>query len=207
MKSKKQENKIEFWSHQSAEVSTSAHVGQNTKIWNNSQVLSGAHIGDNCTIGHNCLIASNAHLGNGVKLESNIDVWDGISIEDNVFVGPSAVFTNDKTPRAEYPKKQFPHLGVWEKTLIRYGASIGANVTILPGITIGKYALVGAGAVVANNVLDYALVVGVPAKQVGWVCECGNTLVFKKTKSKCQYCARCYTKSKKIISPTTSPML
>ncbi len=191
------ENK--YWTHKSAEVSADAHVGQETKIWHNAQILSGAHIGNNCTIGHNCLVSGKANLGNGVKLESNIDVWDGVSLEDNVFVGPSTVFTNDATPRAQYPKKQFPRLGSWKNTLVRYGASIGANATILPGITIGKYALVGAGAVVASNVADYALVVGVPATRIGWVCECGNTLKFQGTKSKCSHCDREYIKSKNVV--------
>lgn len=186
--------------HKSAEVSAEAHIGKGTKIWHNAQVLSGAHIGDNCTIGHNCLVAGSAHLGNGVKLQSNIDVWDLVTLEDDVFVGPSAVFTNDPTPRAQYPKKDFPEFGAWKPTLVKTGATIGAGATILPGITIGKYALVGAGAVVTKDISDYALVIGMPAKQIGWVCECGNTLKFKKTRTTCTYCRRSYTKIKNAIS-------
>lgn len=197
---------MNYWKHPSAEVAINATVGAKTKIWHHAQVLPDATIGDNCTIGHNCVVAGSAHLGNGVKLESNIDVWDLVTLEDHVFVGPSAVFTNDPTPRAQYPKKQFPKLGSWKKILVREGATIGANATILPGITIGKYALIGAGTVVTKNVPDYALVVGTPAKQIGWVCECGNTLEFKKTRATCKYCARCFVTKKGLLSPVTYPL-
>jgi UDP-2-acetamido-3-amino-2,3-dideoxy-glucuronate N-acetyltransferase len=190
-----------YWAHHSAEVSDEAHVGTDTNIWHNTQILSGARVGDGCTIGHNCLISGMARLGNGVKLESNIDVWDMVMLEDNVFVGPSAVFTNDATPRAAFPKKQFPKLGSWQKTLVREGATIGANATILCGITIGTCALIGAGAVVTKNIPDYALVVGVPATRIGWVCTCGNTLKFQRKAATCAYCSRRYKKEKGAISP------
>jgi len=124
--------------HPTASVSDRAHIGKGTKIWHNSQIQSGAQIGENCTIGHNCFIGSRAKLGNGVKLESNIDVWDLITVEDYVFVGPSAVFTNDINPRAKYPKKKYPQFGKWIPTLVKEGASIGANATIICGITIAN---------------------------------------------------------------------
>ncbi len=194
---------IDYWNHPSADISADANIGKDTKIWHHSQVLAGARVGEKCIIGHNCFIAGGACVGNGVKLESNIDVWDLVTLERNVFVGSSAAFTNDLTPRAEYPKKQFPKFGAWQKTLVREGATIGAHATILCGITIGTYALVGAGAVVTKNIPNYALVVGVPAKQIGWVCVCGNTLKFRSTKATCSYCSRCYTKKGRSLSPVT----
>lgn len=183
-----------YWAHSTADVSKKAVIGRGTKIWHYAQVADDAKIGKDCTIGHNCFIASRAKLGNGVKLESNIDVWDLVTIEDHVFVGPSAVFTNDLTPRAKYPKSRFPEYGKWLDTLVKEGASIGANATILAGVTIGRWVLIGAGAVVTKDVPDYALALGVPAKVVGWVCECGNTLVFKKGQACCAVCKRTYQK-------------
>jgi UDP-2-acetamido-3-amino-2,3-dideoxy-glucuronate N-acetyltransferase len=170
--------KNKFWSHKTAEIERGAKIGKGTKIYQNCQILKGAQIGENCTIGHNCFISSKAKIGNGVKLESNIDVWDLVTLEDYVFVGPSAVFTNDLTPRAKYPKKEYPQYGKWLPTLVKEGATIGANATILCGITVGKWAMIGAGAVVTKDVPDYAIVVGNPAKIIGWACECGAKLRF-----------------------------
>jgi len=185
--------------HKTAEISSEAKIGQGTKIWHHSQVLAGAQIGENCTIGHDCLIADGARLGNGVKVQSNTDVWQGVILEDYVFVGPSAVFTNDPNPRAKYPKKDFPEYGRWQPTLVKEGATIGANATVICGAAIGKWAFVGAGAVVKGQVPDYALIVGVPARQIGWMCECGNKLDFKNGKSVCKICRRKYLKKKKIV--------
>jgi len=186
-----------YWAHSTAEIQERAKIGQGTKIWNNCQILKGAEIGENCVIGHNCLIFSKAKLGNGVKIESNTDVWDYVTLEDYVFVGHSAVFTNDKNPRAKYPKKDYPQYGKWLPTLIKTGATIGANATIVcgkPKRIIGKWAMIGAGAVVVENVPDYAIVVGVPAKIIEWICECGNKLNFKNSKATCKICKRKYQK-------------
>lgn len=189
-----------MWKHKTAEVSPEAKIGKGTKIWQNSQVLAGAEIGENCTIGHNCLIGGKAKIGNNVKIESNTDVWDLITLEDYVFVGPSAVFTNDPNPRAKYPKKKYPQYGKWLPTIVKEGVSIGANATIVCGHTIGKWAFIGAGAVVATDIPDYALVVGVPAKIIGWMCECGNKLEFKKGKAECKICKRKYKKIKTKVT-------
>src|SRR4030042_1220103 len=116
------------------------------RIWDNSQALQGAEIGEGCTIGHNCFIGSKAKLGKGVKIESNTDVWDYVTLEDYVFIGPSAVFTNDKNPRAKYPKAKYPEYGKWLPTLVKTGATIGANATIICGNIIGQWAIIGAGA-------------------------------------------------------------
>jgi UDP-2-acetamido-3-amino-2,3-dideoxy-glucuronate N-acetyltransferase len=180
--------------HSTAIVAENAKIGKGTKIWNNSQVQPGAQIGENCMLGHNCFIDSRARLGNGVKLESNVDVWDLITLEDHVFVGPSAVFTNDLNPRAKYPKRQYPQYGKWLPILVREGASIGANATIVCGITIGRWAFIGAGAVVRQDVPDYAVVAGVPAKVIGWMCECGNKLSFLNNASTCPKCSRKFVK-------------
>ena len=186
--------------HSTAAVADGANIGKGSKIWHNSQVQPGAIIGEACTIGHNCMVSSKARLGKGVKLESNIDVWDLVELDDYVFVGPSAVFTNDLTPRAKYPKKSYPELGEWVPTHVREGASIGANSTIVCGVTIGRWSLVGAGAVVKHDVPDYAVVAGVPARPIGWVCECGNRLSFRKGKAICIKCGRRYRKHKEHVA-------
>lgn len=197
---KLQKNK--FWVHKTAEISKEAKIGKGTKIYQNCQILEGAEIGKNCTIGHNCFIGSKAKLGNGVKIESNIDVWDYVILEDFVFVGPSVVFTNDLNPRAKYPKKKFPQYGKWLPTLVKTGATIGANATIVcgdPKRVIGKWAMIGAGAVVTDDVPDYAIVAGVPAKIIDRVCECGKKLEFKKEKTICKVCKRKYKKRGKKL--------
>ena len=196
MKPKKNKSLI----HKTAEVQKGAKIGEGTKIWHNSQILRGAEIGKNCKIGHNCFISGKAKIGNNVKLESNIDVWDLVTLEDWTFVGPSAVFTNDKNPRAKYPKKKFPQYGKWLPTLAKEGTTIGANATILCDLTIGKWAFIGAGAVVTEDVPDYAIAVGVPAKIIGWVCECGNKLKFEKGKSICKICKRKYSKKEMKVN-------
>lgn len=180
--------------HPSASVDKGCTIGKGTKIWHNSQILIGAQIGEKCVIGHNCFVGSRAKLGNGVKLETNIDVWDLVTLEDYVFVGPSAVFTNDINPRSKYPKKKYPQYGKWIPTLVKSGASIGANATIVCGITIGRNAMIGAGSVVTKDVPDYAIVVGVPSRAIGWMCECGTKLVFKQNNGTCPECKRKYKK-------------
>lgn len=160
--------------HETASVADGAQIGEGTKIWHHSQVLVGAVIGRNCTIGHNCLIAGRARIGNNVKIQSNTDVWDMVTLEDDVFVGPSVVFTNDLNPRAAHPKDKADFV----PTLVRRGVTIGANATIVCGITIGEYAFIGAGAVVTKDVPPYALFYGNPARQAGWMSDDGEQLHF-----------------------------
>lgn len=161
-----------FYVHPSSVVDDDAEIGEGTKIWHFCHVQSGAKIGRHCSLGQNVNISNNVTIGDGCKLQNNVSVYEGVELENDVFCGPSCVFTNDLTPRAKYPKGH----AAYKKTLISEGASIGANATIVCGHTVGRWALIGAGAVVASNVPAHALMLGVPAKQKGWVCECGAIL-------------------------------
>lgn len=181
-----------YFAHDTTCIEEGAVIGEGTKIWHNAQVQNGAVIGSNCVIGHNCFVGRRARLGNGVKLESNIDVWDLVTLDDYVFVGPSAVFTNDLNPRARFPKLQYPEYGKWLPTHIKNDASIGANATIVCGITIGTAAMIGAGAVVTKDVPDYAIIIGIPGKINGWICVCGRRLSFSENESLCAACTRRY---------------
>lgn len=192
--------KNNYWAHKTSEIQKGAKIGGETKIYQHSQILKGAQIGKNCVIGHNCFISSGAKLGNGVKLESNIDVWDLVTLEDYVFVGPSVVFTNDLTPRAKYPKRKYPEYGKWLPTLIKEGAAMGANATVICGIVVGRWAMIGAGAVVTEDVPDYAIVVGNPARIIGWICECGNKIEFARGKAICRMCKKKYQKKDNKVS-------
>jgi UDP-2-acetamido-3-amino-2,3-dideoxy-glucuronate N-acetyltransferase len=160
-----------FTVHPSSYIDDNVTIGDGTKIWNFCHVQSGAVIGKNCSFGQNVNIGNNVKIGNGVRIQNNVSVYEGVELEDNVFCGPSCVFTNVNTPRAHFPVH-----GVYAKTLIREGASLGANCTIVCGHNVGKSALIGSGSVVTKDVKDYALMVGVPARQIGWVCECGKRL-------------------------------
>lgn len=161
----------DYYVHPSSYVDEGASVGQGTKIWHFCHVQSGAVIGENCSLGQNVNIASGAVVGNGVRIQNNVSVYGGVVLEDNVFCGPSCVFTNVATPRAHFPVH-----GVYARTTVKEGASLGANCTVVCGHTVGRSALVAAGAVVTRDVPDFALMAGVPARRIGWVCECGHRL-------------------------------
>ncbi len=156
--------------HESSYVDENVTIGDGTKIWHFCHIQSDAKIGTDCVFGQNVNISNNVKIGNGVKIQNNVSVYEGVELEDYVFCGPSCVFTNDLTPRAKYPKGKENY----KKTLVREGASIGANATIVCGHTIGKYAMIAAGAVVTRDVGDYEMVAGVPAVKVGQVDEMGN---------------------------------
>ena len=158
--------------HESSYADEGAIIHPHTRIWHFCHIQSGAEIGSNCTLGQNVYIGSNVKIGNNCKIQNNVSIYEGVELEDYVFCGPSCVFTNDTTPRSKYPKGSEYRV----KTLIKRGASIGANATIVCGHTIGQWAMIGAGAVVTKDVPDYALMLGVPAPQLGWVCECGTRL-------------------------------
>ena len=163
---------MSFFVHESSYVDDNVRIGDNTKIWHFCHVQKNAIIGQNCSMGQNVNISQNVYIGNGVKIQNNVSVYEGVEIQDDVFLGPSCVFTNDLTPRAKYPKGA----DNYKKTVVETGASIGANATIVCGNKIGKYAMVAAGAVVTKDVPDYALVAGIPAKVIGKVDEFGNII-------------------------------
>ena len=162
-----------YFAHDSTYIDENVTIGNNTKIWHFSHVLSNTTIGSDCSFGQNCVIGPKVTIGNGVKVQNNISIYEGVEVEDDVFLGPSMVFTNVINPRAFIQRKD-----EFKKTLLKKGCSIGANATVVCGVTIGEYALVGSGAVVNKDVKPYALMVGVPARQIGWVSCAGNTLVF-----------------------------
>jgi UDP-2-acetamido-3-amino-2,3-dideoxy-glucuronate N-acetyltransferase len=165
-----------YFIHESSYIDENVEVGEGTKIWHFSHILKNSKIGKNCVIGQNVVVGSDVIIGNGCKIQNNVSVYKGVILEDEVFCGPSCVFTNVYNPRAFIERKD-----EFRATLVRQGASIGANATVVCGVTIGKYAFIGAGAVVKKDIPDYAMVVGVPAKQIGWICKCGVS--FKKINS------------------------
>ena len=177
---------MSYFVHESSYIDDNVAIGDGTKIWFFCHVQKGSVIGEKCSLGQNVNIANNVKIGNNVKIQNNVAVYEGVELEDYVFCGPSMVFTNDLTPRAKYPKGS----ANYKKTLIKYGATIGANATIVCGHTVGRWAMIAAGAVVTKDVPDYALMAGVPAKQVGWVCECGLPL---KAGLGCHDCNRKYS--------------
>jgi UDP-2-acetamido-3-amino-2,3-dideoxy-glucuronate N-acetyltransferase len=164
---------INYYIHKSSYVDDGVEIGDGTKIWHFCHIQSGSKIGANCSIGQNVNVANNVLIGSNVKIQNNVSIYEGVVLEDYVFCGPSMVFTNVLNPRSEYPRKGSKH---YNKTLVKRGASLGANSTIVCGTTIGRHAFVGAGAVVTKDVPDYALVVGNPARIKGWMCACGKKL-------------------------------
>lgn len=175
----------DYFVHESSYIDEGVIIGKDTKIWHFCHIQSGAVIGEKCSLGQNVNISNNVHIGNGVKIQNNVSIYEGVELEDYVFCGPSMVFTNDLTPRAKYPKGKTGY----KKTLLRTGATIGANATIVCGHELGEWCMVAAGAVVTSDIPAYALMAGIPAKQVGWVCMCGNIL---KPDLYCHKCGKSY---------------
>lgn len=162
-----------FFAHETAIVDPGCQIGAGTKIWHFSHIMSNCYIGEQCSVGQNVVISPEVRIGNRVKIQNNVSVYTGVICEDDVFLGPSAVFTNVINPRSAVSRKN-----EYQQTLVKKGATIGANATIVCGITIGRYAFIGAGAVVTKNIPDYALVLGNPARQTGWMSEYGHKLKF-----------------------------
>ena len=164
-----------YFVHESSFIDSDVIVGDDSKIWHFCHILSESKIGSNCSFGQNCVVGPKVNIGSGVKVQNNVSIYEGVEVEDDVFLGPSMVFTNVINPRSFITRKE-----EFKKTVLKQGCSVGANATIVCGITIGEYALIGSGAVINKNVKPYALMVGTPAKQIGWVSYAGNTLRFNE---------------------------
>lgn len=175
----------DYFVHSTSIVDENVQIGTGTKVWHFCHIQSGARIGNNCILGQNVNVSNNVVVGNGVKIQNNVSLYEGVELEDYVFCGPSMVFTNDLTPRARFPKGS----AGYKKTIVKHDATLGANSTIVCGHSIGAYATVAAGAVITKDVLPYALMAGVPAKRIGWVCKCGQVL---SDRLECSCCGRRY---------------
>jgi UDP-2-acetamido-3-amino-2,3-dideoxy-glucuronate N-acetyltransferase len=178
-----------YFAHETAIIDAGATIGPETKIWHWVHITSKAKIGANCTIGQNVFVG-NASIGNNVKIQNNVSVYDAVELEDDVFCGPSMVFTNVINPRSHIPRK-----AEYQRTLVKRGATVGANAVIICGHTIGKYAMIGAGAVVTKDVPDHALVVGNPGRRIGWICQCGIRLNCSYRYARCSACGLTYETS------------
>jgi UDP-2-acetamido-3-amino-2,3-dideoxy-glucuronate N-acetyltransferase len=194
---------MDYFVHESAYVDEGARIGKGTKIWHFCHVLPGAEIGERCNLGQNVVVMPGTRVGNNVKIQNNVSIYEGVTLEDDVFCGPSCVFTNVLTPRSHVSRKN-----EYALTLVKKGASIGANATVVCGITIGEFAFIGAGAVVTANVPPYGLMVGVPARRVGWMCQCGERLPLTATTAACERCGSRYEEKNgrlAAIDPRSAP--
>ena len=183
---------MSYFAHESAYVDDGAQIGDGTKIWHFSHVSPQTEIGEGCSIGQNVFVANHVTIGNGVKIQNNVSVYEGVILEDYVFCGPSMVFTNVRTPRSAFPRNTAAD---YATTRVKYGASIGANATVVCGVTVGNWAFIAAGAVVTKDVPAYALMAGVPARRIGWACECGVTLRIEQEQAVCEECDRQYVQA------------
>lgn len=186
--------------HESSYVDAGAVIGAGTKVWHFCHVMPGAVIGARCSLGQNVVVMGGTRIGNNVKIQNNVSIYEGVELEDDVFCGPSCVFTNVINPRSHVSRKD-----EYRRTLVRHGSSIGANATIVCGVTLGEYAFIGAGAVVAHDVPAHALMVGVPARRVGWVCHCGERLVVEAGHATCGRCRAGYREAAGVLTCVAPP--
>ncbi len=190
----------DYFVHESSYVDDGATVGSGTKIWHFCHVMPGAEIGERCSLGQNVVVMPGTKIGTNVKIQNNVSIYEGVVLEDDVFCGPSCVFTNVGTPRSHVSRKD-----EYEITLVKRGASIGANATVICGSTLGEYCFIGAGAVVTSDVPDYALMVGVPARRVGWMCYCGERLRLSGGAGTCNRCQLSYREEKGRLESIDPP--
>jgi len=190
----------DYFVHESSFVDDGAVIGAGTRIWHFSHVMSGAVIGERCNLGQNVVVMPRTRIGNNVKIQNNVSIYEGVELEDDVFCGPSCVFTNVINPRSHVSRKT-----EYLPTLVRRGATIGANATIICGSTLGAYSFVGAGAVVRGQIPDYALVVGMPARRIGWMCQCGVRLKVTEGVATCSACGWKYREEGGVLRRVDSP--
>ncbi len=190
----------DYFVHESSYIDDGAVIGTGTKIWHFSHILPGAVIGERCNLGQNVVVMGGTRLGNNVKVQNNVSIYQGVVLEDDVFCGPSCVFTNVTNPRSHVSRKS-----EYRQTLVRRGSSIGANATIVCGVTLGEYSFIGAGAVVRSDVPAFALMVGVPARQVGWMCQCGVRLQLQDGRASCAACGAAYRERESLLEQIDRP--
>ena len=186
----------DYFVHPSSFVDDGVRIGRGTKIWHFCHIMPGAEIGERCNLGQNVVVMPGTRIGNNVKIQNNVSIYEGVVLEDDVFCGPSCVFTNVVNPRSHVSRKD-----AYRPTLVKRGASIGANATVVCGATLGEYAFIGAGAVVTSDVLPYALMVGVPARRVGWMCRCGERLHLSAGRGSCPRCGSAYVERDGRLQP------
>jgi len=186
-----------YFAHETAVIDQPCTIGAGCKIWHFTHVMKDCVLGERCNIGQNVVISPQCRVGNNVKIQNNVSLYTGVILEDDVFCGPSMVFTNVFNPRSEVVRKD-----EYRKTLVKRGASIGANATVVCGSTVGEYAFIGAGAVVTSDVPAYALMVGVPARRVGWMCQCGERLHLAGAQARCERCDSTYQEREGVLRPS-----
>ncbi len=189
-----------YFAHESAYVDPGAVVGAGTRIWHFCHVMPGAVIGERSSLGQNVVVMPGTRIGNNVKIQNNVSIYEGVILEDDTFCGPSCVFTNVHNPRSHISRK-----AEYRRTLVRRGTSIGANATIVCGVTLGEYSFVGAGAVVTSDVPDFALMVGVPARRAGWMCQCGERLQVQGGRAACASCGATYEERQATLAMIDPP--
>ncbi|HEU4800629.1 MAG TPA: acyltransferase [Gemmatimonadales bacterium] len=187
---------MSYFAHESSYIDDGAEIGDDTKIWHFCHVMPGARIGTGCSVGQNVVVMGGTRIGNNVRIQNNVSIYEGVELEDDVFCGPSCVFTNVINPRSHVSRKH-----EYRRTLVRRGATIGANATVVCGVTLEEYAFIGAGAVVTSDVPAYALMVGVPAKRVGWMCQCGERLQVVGGAATCAACGSSYREREGKLEP------
>jgi UDP-2-acetamido-3-amino-2,3-dideoxy-glucuronate N-acetyltransferase len=195
-------SKAPYFAHESSTIDEGSQIGDGTKIWHYCHISSDSVIGENCSFGQNCFVAGGVEIGDRVKVQNNVSLYAGVVAEDDVFLGPSAVLTNVINPRSHWPRRD-----EYKTTFLRRGATVGANATIVCGTTLGRYCFIGAGAVVAHDVPEFGLMVGVPARRIGWACQCGETGLNREdaSEARCEVCGSEYVLEDGVLTWLNEP--